>query len=234
MRSFPCFLGLLPFVLAAGAALACVVAQDLGSTGSADGGLPDAALADTRTDDDATSGPTPPVPEVEAGAEAGGGGPKGPGPLGALPSGYCCTSDAECRFRKCVVVPGGGGGKMCVDACSASRPGMCVRPDLAFSCAALGSDGDFCQPTGSFTCLDPATFERGTKGTGGCCVDTGDGNTGRECEANLCLQIGQNPWFCTRRCSGDADCPSDHRCTQIGTDPSRKQCIPRVTSTPCK
>src|SRR5690349_19818303 len=39
----------------------------------------------------------------------------GPGPHGSLPSGYCCSSDSECRYRHCVDV---GGAKTCLDECT--------------------------------------------------------------------------------------------------------------------
>jgi hypothetical protein len=217
----------LAVVLAGSALGACVVAQDLGSAGAGieeDGGADSGSESSSPLD---ASGDVATTVDARSDAKLPIDGPNGPGPLGALPSGYCCTGDDECRFRKCVDL---GGGKMCLDKCSASRPAVCRRATVDFACSTLGAE-EYCQPAGSFACLDPATFVRGTKTTGGCCTDTGDGNTGSECEANLCLQIGMNPWFCTRRCDGDPDCPSDHRCTPVG---DRKECVPRVTTLPCK
>ncbi len=208
----------------AAAVSACVLVQDLGSTGDA-GAVDDAAVADAGGG--AEGG--------EDGARDGGDdardadatpsdGPTGPGPLGALPSGYCCTSDEECRFRRCVDT--GAGGRMCLDLCSASRPLACTRPGFAFTC-----DGTTCQPPAGFACLDPATFVRGTKTTGACCTDSADGTTGHECEGNLCLAVGNAPWFCTRRCDGGADCPSDYECYPVG---DRKECIPVAFPYACK
>lgn len=224
-------IALAPAMLCALLLGACVLAQDLGSTGDAT-----TPSTDTPSDAGADAEPRPgDGRDASAATDAGvdarppADGPTGPGPLGALPSGYCCSSDDECRFRNCVET-GNGGGKMCLDACSASRPFICKRPDLDFTCASLGTS-QFCQPLGSFACLDAAQFVRGTKGTGSCCTAVDDGTMGRECEAHLCLALGTDPWFCTRRCDGDNDCPSDYRCVPVA---DRKECVPRSTPYVCK
>src|SRR5256885_6272998 len=42
----------------------------------------------------------------------------GPGPLGALPAGFCCGSGAECRSRLCDV--DGAGHRFCIESCLSS------------------------------------------------------------------------------------------------------------------
>jgi hypothetical protein len=210
--------------------VACVLGQDLGSRGEGAEGAsdPDASGGAPGEGDDGSEGERPP-PDGGAPGDADAAGPTGPGPLGALPSGYCCTRDDECRFRKCVDT--GAGNKMCLDACSASRPGICTRPGFAFTCEPLAEGGPYCQPPGaSFACLDASTFERGTATTGTCCPETGDGTHGQHCEANLCLAIGSGPWFCSRRCDGPGDCPTDYRCAPVA---DRKQCVPNATPYTC-
>lgn len=198
---------------------ACVLVQDLGSTGSAaDGGGSGGDAAPNEA-----APPADAAPPKDAANDTTPDGPTGPGPYGALPSGYCCTSDDECRFRRCVET---AGGRMCLDACSASRPGICRRPGLAFTC-----DGTTCQPSAGFACLDASTFVRGTGTTGACCTDSSDGLAGHECEANLCLAVGDQPWFCTRRCDGGADCPADYRCYPVG---DRQECIPASSTYTCR
>src|SRR5579883_2022190 len=49
------------------------------------------------------------------GGDSGSGQATGPGPWGALPTGYCCTSNDDCRHRNCIDT--GGGIKMCSDDC---------------------------------------------------------------------------------------------------------------------
>jgi hypothetical protein len=206
------------FAMAIAAGAACNFSQDLGGFDPAkpDGG----SVSDGGTDSalPSTDATTP---------DSGRTGPNGAGPFGALPSGYCCTSDDECRFRKCADF---GGGKMCIDLCSASRPGVCRRPGLDFTCGAFAG-GEYCQPPGGFTCLDPQLFVRGTQTTGACCTDTMDGRTGSECEANLCLAIGTKPWFCTRQCDAGTDCPSNFQCYPVG---NRKECVPLDVNYICK
>lgn len=139
----------------------------------------------------------------------------GPGDKGALPSGYCCTADAECRDRHCVAV--GSGGRMCLDACN--EQSRCARRDVTFKCSGSPGASGFCQPPDvSFTCLPQAQYARGTRQTGECCTASRDGHAGEECEGNKCVafDIGEeaNPFVCSQWCEGGRDCPSGTVCSE--------------------
>jgi len=146
----------------------------------------------------------------------------GPGATGALPSGYCCTDDSQCRDRKCMA--SASGARMCMDACRSQS--TCVRRDVTFTCDAgdIGDDG-LCQPPLGFQCIPQSRFQRGTRQVGECCQATGDGNAGEECDGNKCIAInkdGQNsPFVCTHRCELTKDCPSGTVCGPLKTcDPA--------------
>lgn len=203
----------------AATSVACNFAQDLGSDArgaGGDGSSPEASASDASADD-ALDGPDG-GGRVDAGA-------RGPGPFGALPSGYCCTGDDDCRFRACRGF--GDAGRMCLDECSASVPALCTRPGLTFTCADTDGTGERCQPPAGFACIPADTFVPGAKTTGGCCTFAGDGTTGHECEANLCLALGERPWFCTRRCDAGVDCPASYQCVPVG---DRSECVPIDTT----
>lgn len=153
----------------------------------------------------------------------------GPGDHGALPSGYCCTKDSECRNRHCVEV---GGSKMCLDDCR--EQGTCVRRDLTtFTCDSenLGDDG-LCQPPVGFQCIPAAKFKRGTREVGECCAWTGDGNAGEECDGNRCVSIStggvDNPFVCSHWCETTKDCPSSTVCSPFNS------CVPANMPYTCK
>jgi hypothetical protein len=145
----------------------------------------------------------------------GGGTSVGPGDKGGLPSGYCCTADAECRDRHCVAV--GSGGRMCLDACIEQN--TCVRRDLTFTCSGMkpGPSG-FCQPPdAAFKCLPQTQYQRGVRQVGECCAHTGDGNAGEECDGNKCVAVDEgdnqnNPFVCSQWCELTKDCPSGTIC----------------------
>ena len=216
---------------AAAVLAACAIVQDLGSTGVGDAGTDGGGGAGdgSRSDDDAR---TPPDASSDGGTSDGA--PvdptKGPGPYGALPGGYCCTSDEECRFRHCRSVDGGP--RMCLDECSSQSQGICDRPGIDFRCVTYTADFDSaCEPPPGFACLDPSTFVRGDKTTGECCSQETSGLFGHECEANLCLALGQGPWVCTRFCEAGTDCPPDYRCADVSW---RKECVPASSTYDCK
>lgn len=150
---------------------------------------------------------------------------KGPGPYGALPFGYCCTSDDECRDRNCATVDGQ---KMCVDHCRS--PETCQGKGLptGFTCDGSQAEEGSCQPPSGFTCVAANTFITGTKAAGSCCTPTGDGLSGVECAGGHCdwYKASQDPeydppWFCTNRCEAPADCGKGMKCQlQIG------KCVP--------
>ncbi|MBX3212724.1 MAG: hypothetical protein KF850_11870 [Labilithrix sp.] len=154
----------------------------------------------------------------------------GPGPYGALPSGYCCDDDGDCRSRRCEDL---GGGKVCRDSCRSDS--TCRRsPELEWTCDNGGTPGapGFCKPDGAFTCIPAAEFELGTRAAGECCTATGDGFAGLECVGGSCVAIGESPFICNHRCLQPKDCPSGFVCQQITDD--RKECIPANRPYTCK
>ncbi len=154
----------------------------------------------------------------------------GPGPFGALPSGYCCSDDSECRSRHCEDL---GGGKMCRDICFSNS--ICTRPpDFAWTCDNGGTPHEegLCKPSGAFTCIPAAKFERGTRSAGDCCSATGDGWAGLECMGGRCIAIGDGPYVCNHICVQPKDCPSGFVCEQVTE--TRKECIPANRPYVCK
>lgn len=208
---------------------ACVFVQDLGTTdgeatsGDAAGDVASPTDGHVRSDGgghfDAGIG-------KDAAAQRDGSTPLDP--LGALPSGYCCTSDDQCRYRHCV--ESANGQHMCVDECSPARAFVCTRPDIDFTCVA--SETSYrCAPPNDFECLDPSTYVHGTRKTGACCDVSDDGLMGHACEANMCIATGNNPWVCTRRCDSGADCPNTFQCASVG---DRKECVPSISPYTCQ
>jgi hypothetical protein len=154
----------------------------------------------------------------------------GPGPHGALPSGYCCNDDSDCRGRHCEDL---GDGKMCLDACF-SGTGCQLPPDIAWTCDKNSdpSRDSFCKPTGAFTCKPASEFEYGTRLSGECCSPTGDGISGLECVGGGCVARGEGPFVCSQVCELPKDCPSSFVCMTITA--TRKQCVPATDTYTCK
>jgi hypothetical protein len=147
----------------------------------------------------------------------------GPGEHGALPSGYCCTDDTQCRNRNCAVV---GGARMCLDRCR--HDSTCERYEVTFTCDSDNAFTDgFCAPPAGFECIPAARFERGTRAVGECCAATGDGRSGEECDGNLCVALGDGPFVCSRFCERGPDCPSGSVCSPFHT------CVPGNTPYTC-
>lgn len=190
-----------------------------------DGGDPDASAG--STDAAASDGGAGPGDAASGDAASGA---FGPGPHGSLPSGYCCTSDAECRFRHCVDT--GAGGKMCLDECA--RDLFCTRPDLAFTCEATGSPR-LCKPSAGFACIPSSSFQRGKRPIGACCnavvAPNNDGTAGSECEGNQCASVSSAPLVCTHRCDSQADCIGGFACVLFGTS---KACVPVSSAYTCE
>lgn len=128
------------------------------------------------------------------------GGGTGPGPLGALPAGYCCTKNEDCRVRICM-------NGYCTDECRVAAD--CMLYSSKMDCAGNG----FCQSTAGFTCLDPSGFHYGTAATGRCC-NPGPPSA-NYCEGGLCNSTGasQNPFYCTQGCLTSNDCPIGYLCS---------------------
>lgn len=211
------------------AVAACTVVHDLGSTGvdgSDDSGTGGASDSDALGRDDATSSLDASDAQARDATSDGATGPL----ANALPSGYCCTNDEQCRMRHCLDSPSG---RMCFDECSADTQWFCDRPNLDFRCdLAAPSFDQACRPQAgeSFACLDPSAFVRGTKEAGACCAMREDGLLGQECASNLCMTKGNGPFFCTQICEAGADCPTDHDCVE---HLFYKLCVPRGTTYTC-
>lgn len=169
----------------------------------------------------------PPEGGVLDGRPAEGG---GPGPLGALPTGYCCTSDQQCRDRRCV---DHGGGRMCVDRCN--NDAECAVAVQGFSCvpqAALpsGMPARRCAPLKVSTPCRPSNgFVPGIKPFGSCC------NTRLDCSSGHCGSAFSGPYLCLRTCQTYADCPSSYSCVPLDQMSNGKLliCIPSLKSYTC-
>jgi len=146
----------------------------------------------------------------------------GPGAHGSLPSGYCCTQDAECRDRHCATI---GGARMCLDTCYSQSKCDARGREGKFTCDGGHSKEGLCQPiAATIACVPQGVFIRGTRQVGECCAATGDGNSGDECEGNQCVSIGENgvenPFVCSHWCDATKDCPSPSVCGPFNT------CVP--------
>jgi hypothetical protein len=173
---------------------------------SADG-APTTGDHDGATDKDASSSA-----EGSAGTET------GPGVHGALPSGYCCNADEECRFRNCATI---NGTKMCADVCSDPGASGCDGDLPGFTCVGASSSTDGrCEPTSTTAACVPASkFVHGTKKLGACCTALHTGKNGNECEGGHCSAFGDinNPYICINACESAADCPGNYKCTNTGS-----------------
>ena len=151
----------------------------------------------------------------------------GPGPHGALPSGYCCQSDTECRFRNCRDI---GGSKMCVDECRTSV--SCQGAAHPQQCA--GSIPGRCEPvTAGTKCTPSNQFVLGTKKIGDCCTAQGNGTNGLECVGGYCGSFGDitNPYQCHHACDKPSDCPGAWLCRNTG---KANICILPLNPNTCK
>ena len=138
-------------------------------------------------------------------------GGNGPGPFGALPTGYCCTTSDECRQRNCVTV---GATRMCSDSCFSDD--ACVGRLTPFHCDFTAHQ---CVPNQvGYACVPAAQFQFGKKQLGECCTATHDGNAGNECEGGSCGSFGAggNPYLCTNACTRDSQCPGLYSCMSGG------------------
>ena len=158
-------------------------------------------------------------------------GATGPGPDGALPSGYCCTSDDECRYRHCVQ---GNGTKFCSDTCVKTVD--CQISDSTFTCegAAAFSSG-WCQPPASFTTCVPANrFTRGTRPLGACCTPENGPELGLDCQSAICASTNDGPSVCSRVCKSSAECLATQECRQLIDNAQTKGCFPLPSSYTCQ
>jgi hypothetical protein len=152
----------------------------------------------------------------------------GPGPRGALPSGFCCTSDADCRYRHCLEI---NGSQRCSDECTQS--GFCQGGAVTWTCDILdGGDRGQCQPAAGDTaaCVPPSQFTYGTRMLGDCCAFGTDGKAGWECEGALCTATDNNPFVCSQYCDTYADCPGPYDCVALG---NYRACVPANSPYTC-
>jgi hypothetical protein len=145
----------------------------------------------------------------------------GPGPLGALPTGYCCSANEQCRSRNCINLDTGP--YYCADPCTAAA--QCSGWSTSYGCDAQNM---ICYPVNSpYACLDGAAFSHGALPTGACC-DGGAGPTlGADCAGGLCLHTGaaSDPYYCSQGCNDATPCPSGYACHAAGiTTGSPGQC----------
>ena len=147
----------------------------------------------------------------------------GPGIYGALPSGYCCTKDAECKGRHCADT---GGGKMCLDFCIGASD--CDVPKTPFACEIpTGDTLKRCVPPAGVACVPAAEYVRGKKAFGACCADLPGQAGGADCASHVCGSFGDGmPYVCTSHCTGQADCPSDFKCELSGGASWVPTCLP--------
>jgi hypothetical protein len=157
-----------------------------------------------------------------AGASGGSTG-TGPGPHGALPSGYCCTSNEQCRYRTCAEF---GGVKMCADECWGDNGACNTAPNMV-----CNTTSEHCEPSGPPTCIPADQYTLGASAIGSCCVATGDGHAGEECEGNRCEAFGDvsNPFICTQPCDAPKDCPPKYECNHW-----THSCWPLATTYGCQ
>ena len=146
----------------------------------------------------------------------------GPGPFGALPTGYCCTSDLQCRDRLCITF---GLTRMCADRCTGDQT-CSGATSGSFHCVGTTAAQDgHCEPTASpFQCFPANDFHYGTKQLGQCCAEMSDGRSGLDCIGGHCGTFGSgNPWICGNACANPSQCSNGFTC-QAGDDYSI--CIP--------
>ncbi|HEY8040768.1 MAG TPA: hypothetical protein VIF15_13275 [Polyangiaceae bacterium] len=163
------------------------------------------------------------------GTEGGPGTEQGAGPWGDLPSGYCCTTDSDCRFRHCV--DQGGGNLTCADECDGDP--ACSGQLAGFACVFDDAGNGLCQSTTpGQACVPAGQYTHGTKGLGACCTATHDARSGQECEGGHCAGFGSlsNPYICDNVCNGPVDCPGNFMCSNVG---AYSICVPLADPYTC-
>jgi hypothetical protein len=151
----------------------------------------------------------------------------GPGPWGALPSGYCCATDNDCRFRKCVDF---NGSKMCMDPCTSDDG--CAGTVSGLRC---NEAKERCEPDAqSQQCTPADKYQYGSRKLGACCLATHDGWAGRECEGNHCVSFYgvENPYICTHACAKPSDCVGSYMCSNTGY--GYGLCVPLAQTYTCE
>jgi hypothetical protein len=193
-----------------------------GFTEVPDGGSPDSTLDIAANVDGAATSPDTKGTLADSIVSGG----TGPGPHGALPTGFCCTENAECRYRECAKI---GDQYMCVDRCGSDE--ACRGLNSGFEC-----DRDLwrCEPVSTTTqCVPADEFTYGAKKLGACCTAFRNGTAGLECEGGYCGSFGptSNPFICTQPCVPVAGCPTGYSCMNTGE--GYGLCIPVAETYSC-
>jgi hypothetical protein len=175
-------------------------------------GAPDLAAPDAALDLAAPDAAAPDAApfDLARGPDLTGIGGFGSGPLGTMPTGGCCTSDADCRGRRCVNGPTPFCGDYCTDNTICQQYSNQYFCGVGLYCVA-GAVGN--------TCLDLPPY--GLKATGDCCGSAQP--LGVECAGNLCIRSGaaSNPMYCSQGCTLDGDCPAGFLCMATAIDAAR-------------
>jgi hypothetical protein len=125
-----------------------------------------------------------------------GGALTGPGPLGALSTGYCCTTNHDCRYRAC------GASGVCLDYCDSDD-----NCPTAYGYTCNMTNNRCAEPTQLGACFPQSEYQRGSQPIGTCCTSDG------ECAGGICFQYGtSNPHFCTQGCVPSEGCPGGYTC----------------------
>ncbi|MFW5920893.1 MAG: matrixin family metalloprotease, partial [Polyangiales bacterium] len=165
------------------------------------------------------------------------------GSAGSASLGDACSQDTDCASLYCSdsvcaepCVPGGAtscpDGLRCqetaISGCGACKESGGVGDSCETNedcvtryCAERGSDGStFCTDICTTREDCPSGFTCESAGDVSVCVPPEDGGIGASCEGNTdCLSgLCTTSNFCTDRCAGDGDCPSDFTCVPAGED----------------
>jgi hypothetical protein len=129
----------------------------------------------------------------------------GRGPLGALPAGFCCSSNEMCQSRRCINL--GTGPYYCSPLCADDLD--CNQYGL-FHC---DTANQLCAPVNDpYTCVDESNYHYGSRPTGACCQPGNHG--GEPCQGGICISTGNpaNPFYCTQGCNDKTPCPGGYTC----------------------
>jgi hypothetical protein len=151
----------------------------------------------------------------------------GPGPLGALPPGACCSGLEQCAGRRCGSL--GTGPYFCTEYCQFDDECNWFNP--LYHCDTATS---LCMPLNDpYECTDPSKYHYGTTPTGGCCAPGPTAN--QPCAGGVCVSTGNsvNPFYCTQGCGPGETCPSGYVCfsNANGFSSDLRQCWHAATTT---
>jgi hypothetical protein len=207
-------------VLAVSCVGACTTLRDgtssgaSGATGTQDGG---SSTDGSSNGDDASADTGKPVTGQTL---------AGPGPDGALPTGYCCTANSECRDRNCATIANGV--RMCLNDCTSGT--ICAEDDTNYKCD-IGTG--VCNPQKPLACRPANAFIHGVKPLGACCTPTDTPADFMECSGGVCNAFdlagstSLNPYVCGKRCNVNADCRPSPGYVCVFGPYNQKTCAPQ-------